>query len=150
MKPFRKDQQVSLENKMFNARLSHARQIIECAFGVLSKKWSIFKNHVNFKLRNTEIVILACVCLHNYLITQELDIPEHERRYYTNNEDFFDYNKEEIESDDEPDDEESSDENELDEELADDADEVLVHDRLKNYFVSAEGYTTWQWKKLGR
>ena len=61
IKPFRKDQQVSLENKIFNARLSHARQIIEYAFGVVTRKWSIFENHVNFKLHNKEIVILACV-----------------------------------------------------------------------------------------
>lgn len=44
MKPFVRTQMMTVEQKIFNIRLSHARKIIECAFGVLCKRWKIFES----------------------------------------------------------------------------------------------------------
>lgn len=51
----------NIENKMFNYRLSRARQIVECTFGILAFRFRVFQKPFEIK-----VVKAACV-LHNYL-----------------------------------------------------------------------------------
>lgn len=55
------------ENKIFNYRLSRARQTVECAFGILASRFRVFRRPFENKVDSVvEIVKAACI-LHNYL-----------------------------------------------------------------------------------
>ncbi|XP_040195299.1 protein ALP1-like [Rana temporaria] len=55
----------NLDNKkrIFNYRLSRARRLIECSFGILSSKWRVFQTPLQLSLENAELVIQACITL---------------------------------------------------------------------------------------
>lgn len=53
--------------RVFNYRHSRARRIVECAFGILSSKWSILKNTMNINPENVSKIVLACCVLHNFV-----------------------------------------------------------------------------------
>ena len=62
---------VSENCNTFNYRLSRARRCVECAFGVLAAKWRGLHTTITTKLSNTENIVLACVALHNAVISLE-------------------------------------------------------------------------------
>lgn len=57
--------------RVFNFRLSGARRIVECAFGLMAGKWQALKKPLGWGVQNCEQIILAIICLHNYLIEAE-------------------------------------------------------------------------------
>lgn len=67
--------------RIFNYRLSRARRIVECAFGLMTKKWTVFNKALGFGVQNCEQIILAIICLHNYLIEAENPQEPQNRRY---------------------------------------------------------------------
>lgn len=73
MTPYRQSRFMTIAQKIFNIRLSHARTLIEQAFGMLCKRWSIFQTPLDFNLQTTEMMIAAAVCLHNYIINSHLN-----------------------------------------------------------------------------
>jgi DDE superfamily endonuclease len=54
-----------------HSRFSRARNCIECAFGILSGKWRIFKRPIQAKIETVNDIIKACVVLHNFVIDRE-------------------------------------------------------------------------------
>ena len=62
----------SYENKVFNYRLSRARQTVESAFGILAARFRVFKRPFECKLNTIDKVVLATIVLHNYLRTENL------------------------------------------------------------------------------
>ena len=54
-------------NRIFNYRLSHARQTIECAFGILSARFRIYKRALELQPHVVRKLIQATCVLHNYL-----------------------------------------------------------------------------------
>ncbi|XP_065316082.1 uncharacterized protein LOC135924878 [Gordionus sp. m RMFG-2023] len=58
-------------NKIFNYRLSRARRVVECSFGVLTSKWRILLNKVEVSLPVFENIIKACCILHNIILIKE-------------------------------------------------------------------------------
>lgn len=54
--------------RVFNFRLSRARRTIENAFGILSSKWRIFRRPINAKTDLIDLIVQACIALHNYLL----------------------------------------------------------------------------------
>ena len=59
--------------KIYNYRISRCRRQIESAFGILAKKWRILQTSLNFHPEKTKIVVMALLCLHNYILTEESD-----------------------------------------------------------------------------
>lgn len=60
------------EKENFNYRLSRARRVVENAFGILAKKWRIYRSPIEMKVETTKCLVLATVILHNYLRTKNL------------------------------------------------------------------------------
>lgn len=71
LKPYNK-LNLSIEERVFNYRLSRARRIVENAFGILASKWRIFRKPIICKVETVEYIVGACVCLHNWLREQDL------------------------------------------------------------------------------
>ncbi|XP_051173476.1 uncharacterized protein LOC127289535 [Leptopilina boulardi] len=82
MVPYRRNRPLTRLQELFNYRLSHARQIIECAFGILTSRWKILQSKMCFKLETSIAIVQALVCLHNFIITRELAADEEFRLYF--------------------------------------------------------------------
>ncbi|CAI9294399.1 unnamed protein product [Lactuca saligna] len=51
----------------FNMKHSAARNVIECCFGVLKKRWAILRSPSFYPIRTQNKIILACCLLHNFI-----------------------------------------------------------------------------------
>lgn len=59
------------EEEIFNKRLSHARQVVECTFGIMSNKWRILLKALEVTPERAEQIV-KCICLlHNIIIDRE-------------------------------------------------------------------------------
>ncbi|XP_053956346.1 uncharacterized protein LOC128861998 [Anastrepha ludens] len=67
MKPYPYHTQCQ-EKQVFNQRLSHARHVVEHAFGILSNRFRVLLAPINQKVATVEKIVLTCCALHNYLI----------------------------------------------------------------------------------
>ncbi|XP_068121508.1 uncharacterized protein [Hyperolius riggenbachi] len=54
---------------VFNNRLTKARQVVECAFGILANKWRIYHTAIKMQPKYAIIVVKATCILHNYVRT---------------------------------------------------------------------------------
>jgi len=61
----------------FNYWLSHSRQSIERAFGMLVMRWGIFSRKFLFALERWSTVIMVCMKLHNICLDRNVKIPKH-------------------------------------------------------------------------
>lgn len=75
MKPFAK---VSLtkQRRIYNYRLSRARRIVECAFGMMAKKFRVFQVAMLVHPNVTKHIVLACCVLHNVIREKEGKLSE--------------------------------------------------------------------------
>lgn len=55
------------DKRIFNYRLSRARRISENAFGILCQKFRLFFSKMQVNPGNADSIILAALCLHNFL-----------------------------------------------------------------------------------
>lgn len=53
--------------KIFNYRLSRARNVVEIAFGILAARFRLLHTQINMNEKTVELAVLACCILHNYL-----------------------------------------------------------------------------------
>lgn len=59
------------EERLYNERLSNARVVIECAFGIITQKWRILTKCMETTTENAETIV-KCICLlHNIIIDKE-------------------------------------------------------------------------------
>jgi len=59
---------LSEEQKIYNYRISSARRSIENAFGIFAQRFRIFRSEIILQPENAKLLVLACLCLHNFLI----------------------------------------------------------------------------------
>lgn len=64
----------------FNYWLSHSRQCIERAFGMLCRRFGIFWRKCSFSQPRWSLVIMVCMKLHNLCLDRNIDVPN--RRHY--------------------------------------------------------------------
>ncbi|XP_034093001.1 protein ANTAGONIST OF LIKE HETEROCHROMATIN PROTEIN 1-like [Gymnodraco acuticeps] len=66
LRPF-PGRQITHERRMYNYRLSRARLVVECAFGILSSRWRMFRRAITTSPEVTELCVKAACVLHNFL-----------------------------------------------------------------------------------
>uniref|UniRef100_A0A667WYG0 DDE Tnp4 domain-containing protein n=1 Tax=Myripristis murdjan TaxID=586833 RepID=A0A667WYG0_9TELE len=69
MKPF-SFRQMDHAQRVFNYRLSRGRRVVENGFGILANRWRVFLSTIMLNPDKVQKVVLACVCLHNYLLVE--------------------------------------------------------------------------------
>lgn len=69
------------EKKIFNYRISRARRIIENTFGIMSSRWRILYTHISAHPERVDNIVMAIICLHNFLMTVDSNADENNRRY---------------------------------------------------------------------
>ncbi|KAL4098480.1 hypothetical protein QTP88_023085 [Uroleucon formosanum] len=57
----------NFQNKVFNYRLSRARQTVECPFGILASRFRVFRRPFETKIESVDNVVKTSCVLHNYL-----------------------------------------------------------------------------------
>ena len=76
MRPYLRGQRgtkLAKDKLLFNYRLSRARRIVECAFGILVQRFRVFDRRMYLSDENVTIVTKACTVLHNYLTPPRTD-----------------------------------------------------------------------------
>lgn len=127
MKPYTRVHNLSAEEEVFNYRLSRARLQIERAFGILTKKWRILESALDWKLINCDTLVMSLICLHKFLITNEMDMEDPQKRYKLQRYEIVN----------------PTDEIRI--YLGDNReDAVHMRNRLKDYFMSSYGRVPWQ------
>ncbi|KAM5148079.1 uncharacterized protein ACMZJ9_011739, partial [Mantella aurantiaca] len=69
----------SLDEKRtnFNYRLSMARRMVECAFGILANKWRVLHTAISLNIDNAVEVIKAACILHNFVLMRGVQFGKH-------------------------------------------------------------------------
>ncbi|OXU17210.1 hypothetical protein TSAR_015123 [Trichomalopsis sarcophagae] len=131
MKPYTRVKNLTAEEEVFNYRLSRATLTIERAFGIFSKKWKIIDNSLDMLLPHVDTIIMCLVCLHNVLITDELNMEDAEKRYNLDNYEIV------------------NNEDEIEIYVGDDRDgPIHMRNRLKDFFMSEYVRVSWQQQRV--
>ncbi|CAK1598267.1 unnamed protein product [Parnassius mnemosyne] len=64
-------QNLDLQQKVFNYRLSRARRYVECAFRIMANKWRIFHRPIDVSYNFATDIIKACCVLHNFVADRD-------------------------------------------------------------------------------
>jgi len=53
--------------RIYNYRLTRARRIVECAFGIVCNKWTIFHSAIDVCPYFCDVTVKTCCILHNFV-----------------------------------------------------------------------------------
>lgn len=67
LKPYSRIKKLTTAQKIFNYRLSRARQIVENVFGILTSRFRILEGPLSVAITNVPIIIKTICSLHNWL-----------------------------------------------------------------------------------
>ena len=81
MKPY-PNQNLQLDQQIFNYRLSRARRIIENTFGIATTRFRIFRRPIIAKTEKVILVTKAVVALHNYLMKKSTNVDRNNNYSY--------------------------------------------------------------------
>ncbi|XP_044744261.1 protein ALP1-like [Coccinella septempunctata] len=70
MRPFPREH-LTPPRRIFNQRLSRARQVIECSFGIISSKWTLLHKGIDVEPDFADMIVKAICLLHNIVIDLE-------------------------------------------------------------------------------
>lgn len=85
LRPYSRSCNLDIKKKVFNYRLSRARRVVECAFGILVARWRIFQRPIATNINNAILIVQATVCLHNFLMKRDLNLPKECKSYSVQN-----------------------------------------------------------------
>lgn len=74
LRPYPRSCNLSIKDKVFNYRLSRARRVVECTFGIWTSTWRILGRPITTNVDNAISIIKATVCLHNFLKMKNLNL----------------------------------------------------------------------------
>lgn len=80
MRPY-SGRNLEIKKTIFNYRLPHARRIIENIFGIFVSRWRIFRKPICMHPKTVDKIIMATICLYNFLKTVN-DISSVDSRMY--------------------------------------------------------------------
>ncbi|KYN18123.1 hypothetical protein ALC57_09573 [Trachymyrmex cornetzi] len=80
MRPY-SGQHLDARKRIVNYRLSRARRIIENTFGILVSRWRIFRKSICMNPNMVDKIVMATICLHNFLKTINDTRPEDNELY---------------------------------------------------------------------
>lgn len=75
MRPFPR-RQLTNEKRIYNYRLSRARRIVECAFGIMVKRFNVLENKMLVGPEKPTKITRAICVLHNLIMTREVNLTE--------------------------------------------------------------------------
>ena len=85
LRPYPREQtRTDLSKKVFNLRLSRARKVVECAFGMLTQRFEIYQKRMKIQPKYCDLIILATTCLQNCLIENRTPSPGQENVLHSN------------------------------------------------------------------
>lgn len=67
MRPYAGRQDPGSPTRIFNYRLSRARLVVECTFGILCARWRMYRRVIPLKPANVEACVKATCVLHNFI-----------------------------------------------------------------------------------
>ena len=109
--------------RIFNYRLTRARRMVECAFGILASKWRIFHRPLDVNITFCDSIVKACCVLHNFV---------RRRDGVTFEDTLYECPFEELSST----------------RLRGAGEAISIRDYFAQYFVSASGSVPWQDSKV--
>ena len=62
------NQNLPIDQRIFNYRLSRARRVIENTFGIATSRFRVFRRAIIAKIEKVKSITKAVVALHNYLM----------------------------------------------------------------------------------
>lgn len=75
MRPFAR-KQLTNSKRIYNYRHSRARRIVECAFGILTKRFNVFENKMLVNPEKATIITQAACVLHNLIMDKEQNLTD--------------------------------------------------------------------------
>ncbi|XP_039757928.1 uncharacterized protein LOC120632189 [Pararge aegeria] len=115
------------QKKIFNYRLSRARRMVESAFGIMVQKYEVFQRPLKVQPHHLDKIILACTCLHNFLIDEKYI---HTQSHESNQSEIIFQDFEQL--------------NEEEEDGSNVTESMKIRDEFKKYFSSEAGSVHWQ------
>ncbi|XP_031172013.1 protein ALP1-like [Sander lucioperca] len=74
LKPY-VNRRLTVEQRIFNYRLSRARRVVENAFGIMANRFRVLLTTINIQdTVKVEYIVLACCALHNFLRSESSDV----------------------------------------------------------------------------
>jgi hypothetical protein len=62
---------ITVEQQIFNYRLSHARRVVKNSFGILVSRFGVLQRHIALSPQKAQPIVLTCCSLHNYLLRNQ-------------------------------------------------------------------------------
>jgi hypothetical protein len=70
MRPY-PQQEAQYKQKIFNYRLSRARQVVDCSFRLLTKKFAVLQKAMEVSVEKAKLFIRSVCVLHNFVIKEK-------------------------------------------------------------------------------
>ncbi|XP_069813762.1 uncharacterized protein [Dendropsophus ebraccatus] len=65
--------ELDTRKRIFNFRLSRARRVVECTFGIMTSQWRVLTTTIKLDVQTVDNIIKACCVLHNFTRRNILD-----------------------------------------------------------------------------